>query len=270
MCAGVYCTIRYLRLATKPGNALYRQALPDDLFFGKAVENDWLRFILDAMACTPVFVVPILLLYLWENQLWSHYWYCTGIFFIGKGLAQAGTFLPYAAGYEHALELLGDAAKPIIKSPDKALTFQEIWAFCDARKLVGDMIYSGHVGSTVIGWWILFSLMKRREFSSKMMWMVRAIGCVYIIAMCFLMLIHRFHYTVDIWIALMVSVAIVTHTSIREWTYNVHTLPEQNGDIQDDLEDPIVMKPLKEANRDIAPSVRMAHYELAMNPQKSL
>merc|ERR1712096_290040 len=124
--------------------------------------NEHLFRILDGMCLITQLAAPIVFVWFRDRKSWKHFWYCIGVLFVGKAVAQIVTYLPYSGGYEVAEKTLDLAEDFNLANFDFwSLSLREKIRYFDVLAM-GGMVYSGHMAVTVTGFGTVATFMRRR------------------------------------------------------------------------------------------------------------
>jgi hypothetical protein len=175
----------------------------------------WLKaMFVDLMVSVAQMVVPFLLLLQGHTYGFVNYTAIVGIMNILKGIVAIATILPPARQGEKCWLLnYPDEKLFVLREPFSNWAF-ETWGMVHG---CNDMLWSGHTSQSCLGMLYLENLMRHAGCPCA----VRFLLVIYFGVYVFAVLACRMHYTIDVLVAMLIAIALYTHSGLRFWIWTL-------------------------------------------------
>ncbi|CAE8632108.1 unnamed protein product [Polarella glacialis] len=193
--------------------------------------------VLDMVSATFPFIWFLLVLKIGDLQNWTKVLLCNAMLGLGKGIFGALTIIPDSIGWQQCKARLGEANLEFLRHevPDPSthgllstaskLLLTEFVGPHENRlgsgmRFCADMMYSGHTYFTTL--YILAILELARQEMRRNNWKHRKyfMALIYVVCVveqsteCFLVILNRFHYTIDVLMAIIMVFLVYTSAPV--------------------------------------------------------
>jgi hypothetical protein len=192
----------------------------------------WLKtMFVDMMVSMAQAVPPMVLLYHGQTFEFICYTGTVGILNLAKGVLQIATILPPANGGDQCWKKNFGAPGEIksIRGSFLGWWYQN-WGMTHG---CNDMLWSGHTSQSCLG--ILFIDKILREKGVPRLF--RSLLFIYFLVYIFAILSCRMHYTIDVFVAILVAMAFFTHGNLRFWIWSFANHLVQNDPKEKDADE---------------------------------
>lgn len=216
-------TVKYVLLHDK-------SPLHDDLGHELFKKETVAMKVLDALSVAPPLLVIVGILLLRDARLWAKVFFSNAILFVLKGLFDWMTVLPDSIGFGACKERLGDEPLKYLERMGQlsgteyfsALLELELYGVGKVRpvRYCADMLMSGHTFVTVLYMLALADLVRRITILMppipRVIWRISMgiFAALCVGADLYLIVKTRFHYTVDIVMAIVITLLIYTNAGM--------------------------------------------------------